>query len=118
LREGRGDAGEQVEDEEFEVSEAVLDIVAKDPQEQHIAEQMQPTAMHEHGREDRDRVCLGTAGKARRYESPVLDELVAAGKLDEEDQDIEADKDEGDVRHAPPLRVVVADREHAGALPR
>src|SRR5215470_14659357 len=79
---------------------------------------MQPAAMHEHGCENRDRVCLRIARKSRGNERPFLDELVPAGKLDEEDQDIEADESIGDVWGSPPLRVVVADREHAGVLPR
>ena len=43
---------------------------------------------------------------------------IPAGKLDEEDQDIKAGEGIGDVGGSPPLRVVVADREHAGVLPR
>ena len=33
------------------MSQDVLDVVAVDPQEPHIADQVHPAAMHEHGRE-------------------------------------------------------------------
>src|SRR5215467_11567317 len=57
----RGDAGQQVKNEKFQVPELILDIIAKDPQIKHVAEQMQPAAMHEHGCENRYRVCLRIA---------------------------------------------------------
>ncbi len=79
--------------------------------------EMQPAAMHEHRREHRRDVGGGMGGESRRNESPFGDELIAAGELDEEDQHIEADQHEGDDRCRAPLRIVVADREHAGIAP-
>ena len=37
LQRGRGVAGEQVEDEVAEPAERVLDVVAEDPEEEHVA---------------------------------------------------------------------------------
>ena len=35
------------------MSHRILDIIAEDPHEPHIADQVQPAAMHEHGGQDR-----------------------------------------------------------------
>ena len=59
-------------------------------------------------------LAAGMLGESLRDEGPFGDELVAAGKLGEKNQDIEADQREGDDRGRAPLRIVVADREHAG----
>ena len=84
------------------MAEAVFDIVAEDPQEQHVAEQMQPAAMHEHGREDGHRVGAGLARKtAPGTNAHFGDELIAAGQLGQKDQHVEADqreRDDGKVR--------------------
>jgi hypothetical protein len=46
----RGDvAAEHVEEQEGELAEAVLDVVAEDNEEQHVAEQVQPARVQEHG---------------------------------------------------------------------
>jgi hypothetical protein len=92
--------------------EAVFNIVAEDPQEQHVAEQMQPAAMHEHGGEDGRYIGVRMLGESGGNERPLGDELISAGELDEKEQHIEADQGERDHRDGPPLRVVVADREH------
>ena len=44
LGQRRGDAADQVEGEEREPTHPVLDVVAEDPQEQHVAEQVEPAA--------------------------------------------------------------------------
>ena len=59
------------------MAEAVLDVVAEDPQEQHVAEEMQPAAMHEHGGENRDDVRCGIRRELGGDERPILDKLVA-----------------------------------------
>ena len=69
--------------------------------------------MHEHRREHGRDIGGGMLGESLRDERPFGDEVIAAGKLDEENQDIEADQHEGDDRGDAPLRIVVADREHA-----
>ena len=45
------EAGQQVEHQEPAVSQAVFHIVAEYPEVPHVANQMQPTAVQEHGRE-------------------------------------------------------------------
>ena len=77
LGERRGDPAEQIKSEELHVAEAVLDIVAEDPQKQHVAEEMQPAAMHEHGGENGDDVPGRVRREFGRDERPMLDGLVA-----------------------------------------
>ena len=91
--------------------EAVLDIVAEYPQEQHVAEQMHPAAMHEHRREHGGGIG-GRVSENCRDERPFDDEGIALGKLQEKNQHIEADQHEGDAGGRAPLPIVVADRKH------
>src|SRR3954451_8571214 len=51
LRAGGHEAAEDVEEEEAEPAEAVLDVVAEDPQVQHVADQVDPAAVEEHARQ-------------------------------------------------------------------
>ena len=53
LREGRRHAGDEVEDEEAPVPESVFDVVAEDPQVEHVAGDVEQAAVHEHRGEDR-----------------------------------------------------------------
>ena len=48
LRQRRREAAEQVEQQERAAAHGVLDVVAEDEQEQHVADQVQPAAVHEH----------------------------------------------------------------------
>ena len=45
VRQRTDNSAEQIEDQEFHVPHGVLDIVAEDPEEQHVAEEMQKVAM-------------------------------------------------------------------------
>ena len=45
----RGHAAQQVEQQVFRMAQDVLDVVAEDPQEPHVADQVQPAAVQEHG---------------------------------------------------------------------
>ena len=105
--------GEQIEDQEFCVAEPILDIVAEDPQEQHVAEEMHPAAMHEHGGEDLHRACHGALRKLGGDECPLPDKGIACGELEQEHRKVQDDEGNGDDRSGAPLRVVVTDREHA-----
>ncbi len=54
LERDRGEAGEHVEQREAQAAERVLDVRAEDPQEDHVAAEMQQPAVHEHRAERRD----------------------------------------------------------------
>ena len=55
LQRRRREPAEEVEDDEAHAAERVLDVVPEDPEEQHVAEQVEPVGVHEHGRERGDR---------------------------------------------------------------
>ena len=56
-----GDAAQQVEEYELDPAQPVLDIVAEDPQEQHVAQQVQPGTVHEQREQQAER------GEVRRW---------------------------------------------------
>ncbi len=96
--------------------EAVFDIVAEDPQVQHVAAEVQPTAMHEHGAENGCDVGSRIFREASGHECPFLDEPVAVLQLEQEDEHVDDDEDEGDVRRRAPHGIVVAERKHLSVL--
>ncbi len=51
VRAGRDQPAQEVEDEIAQVPHRILDVVPEHPQEPHIAEQVSPAAVHEHGSE-------------------------------------------------------------------
>ncbi len=50
----RYEAAEQIEDDELDLAHTVFDVVAEDPEEEHVAGQVQEPAVHEHRRERGD----------------------------------------------------------------
>jgi hypothetical protein len=58
--------------------ETVFYIVAEYPQVEHVAAQMKPAGVHEHGREEGQGISDGVSHKAGRHKSPFLDESVTA----------------------------------------
>src|SRR5205085_11012806 len=61
MRERRGNAARDIEDCVADVTEAVLDVVAEDPEVEHVAADVQETAVQEHRREHRHDVALPIA---------------------------------------------------------
>ncbi len=47
-----GNAGSEVEEEENEMAESIFDVATENPQIEHVAEEVDPAAVDEHGRED------------------------------------------------------------------
>src|SRR5262249_55387616 len=86
LRQRRGNPGEEIKEQKLYVAEPILDIVAKDPQKQHVAEEMQPATMHEHGSENGDDGCGQGRSETRRDKCPTFNKLIAAGKLEQENR--------------------------------
>ena len=50
-------------------AERVLDVVAEDPEEEHVAEEVLPAAVHEHRREDRDETSWLATTRGRAWTS-------------------------------------------------
>ena len=92
LRERRRDPAHQIEDQELDRPELVLDVVAEDPQIEHVAAEMQPAAVHEHGGEDGGHVAGWVLAEPGRNERPLANEGIAAVQLDEEEENVERDQ--------------------------
>ena len=50
----RDHAADQVEDEVPDMAQTIFDVVAKDPKEEHVAEDVRDAAVHEHRSEQRE----------------------------------------------------------------
>src|SRR5206468_1951635 len=122
-----GETAEQVEGDEAGPPEPILDVVAEDPQVEHVADQVDPAAVQEHARDDRDELVRQAIQVARREgrrevtrdERPVVEqalegrvahgrlrsELVAEGDHAEDDQPDRHDRKS-------PRRVGVAEGDH------
>jgi hypothetical protein len=59
----------------------VLNVIAEDPQIEHVAQQVQPAAVHEHGGKQCYRIPDGVGKKAPRHERPALDKRISVIKL-------------------------------------
>jgi hypothetical protein len=114
---------EQIEDEVAKVSHRLFDVVAEDPQEPHVPNQVHPAAMEEHAREEAQRRRNhGNCGRQRlrthdhgRNGSELVDKQLPAAssqrELVEEDQSVDGDQRDGDGgRHR--SRIVVAQWKH------
>ena len=51
LHERRGEAARDVPEQEAHPAESVFDVVAEDPQEEHVEDDVLPASVHEHGGE-------------------------------------------------------------------
>src|SRR2546421_10596666 len=51
---------DKIEEHELSMTHRVFDVVPEHPQEPHVARQVKPPAVHEHGREDRPIMRRGT----------------------------------------------------------
>jgi hypothetical protein len=87
------------------MTQPVLDVLAEDRQEQHVAEDVVPAAVHEHGREPAERPRLGTAtGPVERagVERRVRDRRVQLRELvHEPHRETRNDQRDGDVGESP-----------------
>jgi hypothetical protein len=125
---GRGHhAGEQVEGEEAEGSHGVLHVVAVDPQEPHVAEQVQEPAVQEHAGEDGERrrpevahAVVGEAGDLGRDGAGLLDEQPFAhrpqAELVEEGEHVDGDDRVDHPGRAVAQRVVAEWYQHRASI--
>src|SRR4029079_5941160 len=85
LGQRRCDAADEVEDEERDPAKAILDVVAEDPQVQHVAEDVQPATVQEHAGDHPERrpaeVVAGLEGgrDPRRDRAPLVEEALEGG---------------------------------------
>src|SRR5581483_5809902 len=115
----------EVPDEEAEMAERVLAVVAEDPEEQEVAEDVLPARVHEHPREHplppRQRVEAGRqpAGAVERARVVAVAEDVDVDarrlELPEPDEEAGDDQPDRDERRRPAGNAV-AEREHRRSL--
>ena len=119
LGEYRGDTAAEIQDEVAEGAEHVFDVVAENPQEQHVAGEVEHAAMQEHAGEDRrprrqDRKFgrqLRIAEQHRRdHPEGIGDGVLVLPELPQIGADAEADQQPGDDRR-PLHRIVVVERD-------
>jgi len=120
----RGDqAAREIEEEVSGVPEAILDVVAEDPEVEHVPAEVQPPAVKKHRHEHGDDVRQQRAGQVpetRRNEGDVEQhrlDLRPEGDLPEKHQHVDDDEDDVDHRRGA-SRVVVSEREQAAILLR
>ena len=94
LRQGCSGAAQQVEQQEAAVPHAVLDVVAEDPEVEHVAGEVHQTAVHEHRGDD------GQPREGRRHQAERANEEVhllgRQARLPQEDEGVGRDDRDGD----------------------
>src|SRR4051794_27897833 len=128
LGRGCGHAARQVKDEKQRPPHAVLDVVAEDPEIEHVPEQVEPAAVQEHARDHAEHRRGGDVpgpqrrGDVRRHDAVLGDEPVEPGlatarehaELPRERHEAGDDEGERDDRCSP-RRVRVPKRDHGAA---
>jgi hypothetical protein len=94
------------------VPKTVFHIVAKDPQVKHVASQVKPPGMHEHGGKERQKISNGIGQEAAGDEGPLYHKSITATKLYDEKQDVQGDQGIRDQRKCPARAIVITDGEH------
>ena len=131
MRRARSESANQIEEDELAVTQPVFDVIAEDPEVKHVANDVHPRCVHEHGRQQseidrfragvhRDRDALSTdIDRLRLNEVSVVrylewnravsvDEPLATAQLEKPDNDVDRNKNVGDVRSAVSIEIVVA----------
>ncbi len=96
LGKGGSDTTDQVKDQILEMPHAVFDVVTKDAQVEHIAQQVQPAGVHEDGGEKGDALSDGVGDKPGGDKRPGDDETFPCQQLHEEHDDVQPDQADGD----------------------
>ena len=141
VAERRDEARHEIENHIADVAHAILDVVAENPQEPHVAQQVGDAAVHEHRRQQRQIDRPGRrlkAGGRELLSAPPVDDglvfaddvfagpdfrghcrpgigelIVRAGPLKENvHQDVQRNEHVVDDRHRPDVGVVVAEGKH------
>ncbi len=123
----RQDAAGQVKDHEARMAHDVFNVVAEDPEIQHVADQVHPSPMHEHaaqqrhvgGDADRDRVRKIGVPEQQGWNRSILKHerfCLTRRKAGLIEEDKHAENDEGDRDDGREFsRVVVLKRDHAAS---
>src|SRR6266550_3368002 len=112
LQQAAGDAGGEIDDHELDLAQAILDVVAEDPEEQHVAAHVQQVGVQEHRG---DQCAEMPAGGDLGGDDGVLRDgvLIHDRVLRQVEIDREIDQDEAPGQERRPAgRVVVPERNH------
>jgi hypothetical protein len=112
LRESRSKPAKQVEDRELDVPEPVFHIVTEDPQIEHVATQVKPPDVHEHGSDECQGLPEGVGKEAARDESPLLNEGVTPSQFYNEEQDVQSDQGIRDQGNGSARGIIIANWQH------
>ena len=127
-----GEPADEVEDGELDVAEQVLDLIAEDPEVEHVARDVHQRPVHEHRRQEREldrhrpRVVVDRHGLAAQVDAhgsrqvlvvqdlegdrgPGVRERVAGRRLEQVHEHVQADQAVHDEGCRVPSRVVVAE---------
>jgi hypothetical protein len=91
--------------------ETVFHIITEDPQVKHVAQEVNPASVHEHGGEDRQEITTGVGKEAVRNEGPLHNKSVTATQLYKEKQDVQSDQGIRDQRHSSASGIIITDWE-------
>src|ERR1700720_4680647 len=78
------------------MSEIIFDVISKGPKVSHVANEMQPAAMEEHGCENGGKIGGRVCEELFRGKSPVADKRLALALFEKKDGDVGDDKKIGD----------------------
>lgn len=107
LGEASSEAADQVKEEKAEMAQGIFDVVAEDPEIEHVSEEVQESAMEEHGRKNGE----GDRHRRKLMEDLSMDDLIGnrtpfkdkvltfnniQGNLVKKDQTIGQDDSNGD----------------------
>lgn len=86
-------SSEQIENEIAAPAHGILDFGTEGPKENHVTDDVGPTAVHEHRGQERDQVV--TRRDLCRNRRPLDDERITASQLKQKNEDIHDDDDRG-----------------------
>jgi len=95
----RHNAANQIEEDESAGTHRVFDFAAEGPEVNHVANDVHPAGMHEHGGEDRDPAV--SMDDANRHDRPGPNEAVAVNQLFQKNIGIQDDDGDGSQRKTP-----------------
>jgi hypothetical protein len=72
--------------------ETVFHIITEDPHVKHVAQEMNPPCVHEHGSEDRQEITAGVGKEAARNEGPLHNKSFTATQFYKEVDEIHSDQ--------------------------
>src|SRR5450830_50792 len=90
----------------------VFHIVTEDPQVKHVASEVNPSGVHEHGSEDGQETGAGIGKEAAGDKSPFHNESVTATQFYQEEQNVQSDQGISNKRNSSARGIIITDWQH------